>query len=72
MLRLLRLTSFRRGVMGGSRAWTIVATVLFGVRLLKKIAGSEPEVVHTSRLRPGESLVIRHDLPKRSARRARP
>lgn len=66
---LLR-TGFRRGLMGGSRAWTVVAAVLLGVRALRKLTGSEPEVVSTTKLRPGESLLVRHDQPAPSARRA--
>jgi hypothetical protein len=71
MLRFLLRTGVRRGLLGGSRAWTAVAGVAFGLRVLRKITGSEPEVVHTSRLHPGESLVVRHDHPSRPARRRR-
>ena len=71
MLRFLLRTGVRRGLLGGSRVWTTIAGVAFGMRMLKKITGSEPEIVHTSRLRPGESLVVRHELPARSHRRRR-
>lgn len=71
MLRFLLRTGARRGLLGGSRVWTTIAAVAFGVRMLKKITASVPEVVHTSRLRPGESLVVRHELPARSHRRRR-
>ncbi len=69
MLGFLLRTGVRRGLLGGSRAWTVVAAGIFGLRVLKKVTGSEPEVVHTTRLRPGESLVVSHDRPSRSARR---
>ncbi|MEO7836305.1 MAG: hypothetical protein ABIS21_01535 [Acidimicrobiales bacterium] len=71
MLRFLLRTGFRRGLLGGSRGWTAVGAVALGLRVLKKITGSEPEIVHATTLRPGESLVVRHDDPSRSARRRR-
>ncbi len=71
MLRFLLRTGVRRGLLGGSRGWTAVAGVVFGLRVLRKLTGSEPEVVHTTRLRSGEALLVRHDPPPRSGRRRR-
>ncbi len=71
MLRFLLRTGVRRGFFGGSRVWSAVAGVALGVRVLRKITGGEPELVHTSKLRPGESLVVQHELPARSNRRRR-
>jgi hypothetical protein len=47
-----------KGLLGGSRPWLIVWLVLFGVRILRKITGSAPEVVYSERLEEGETLVI--------------
>lgn len=71
MLGFLLRTGVRRGLLGGSRAWTAVAGVLLGVRVLRKLTGSEPEVVHTTRLRAGEALLVRHGEPSRGHRRRR-
>lgn len=71
MLRFLLRTGVRRGFLGGSRVWSSVAAVALGVRVLKKITGGEPELVHTTKLRPGETLVVRHERPIRSNRRRR-
>ena len=49
-----------KGLLGGSRGWTILWAVLFGRRILKRLAGDAPEVVYSEELRPGEALVIRH------------
>ena len=49
-----------KGLLGGSKGWTILWAVLFGKRVLKRLAGNEPEVVYSEELRPGEALVIRH------------
>lgn len=51
-------TGLRRGLLGGSRVWTVVAVSVAGVRLLKKLAGGQPEVVFRRALRPGEALVV--------------
>lgn len=71
MLRFLLRTGVRRGLLGGSRVWSTVAGIALGVRVLKKITGGEPELVHTTKLRPGESLVVRHERDSRSNRRRR-
>jgi hypothetical protein len=47
-----------RGLLGGSRPWTILWGVLAARRLLKRLLRDEPEVVFSEELRPGESLVI--------------
>ncbi len=61
-------TALRRGVMGGSSFWTVVATLAVARRLLRKLTRSEPEVVYREALRPGESLVISHDRRARVVR----
>lgn len=71
MLRFLLRTGVRRGLFGGSRTWTTVAGVLFGVKMLKRLTGGEPELVHSTKLRPGESLVVRHERQPRSSHRRR-
>ena len=60
MLGFLLRQGFRRGVLQGSRPWLVVGGVALGLRLLRKIAGGEPEVVYSEKLAPGESLVIAH------------
>ena len=51
---------FTKGVLGGRRPWFIVFGIAAGVRLLRKIAGSETQVVYSEPLKPGETLVIAH------------
>jgi len=48
-----------RGVVGGSRGWTIVWAVLIGGRMLRRVVRDEEKVVYRSKLLAGESLVIR-------------
>lgn len=56
----LRRTAVSRGVLGGNRFWLVVAIVIYGRRLLKKLAGDGPELVFSERLEPGQSLLISH------------
>ena len=53
-------TAVRRGLFGGSRAWMTVFAILGIRRIVRRLAGSEPEVVFTSDLKPGEAFVITH------------
>ena len=47
-----------RGLVGGSRPWTILWGVLFARRMLKRFMKDEPEILYRTELKPGESLVI--------------
>lgn len=67
MLRFLMRYGTTRGLLGGSRAWTVVAVLGWSLRLLRRNRGSEPKVVLSEVLHPGEILEIRH-LPEPSTR----
>lgn len=72
MLRYLYRHGQLRGLFGGSKGWTVVWAVIFGARMFKKATTREPEVVYSEVLRPGETVVLRHDdqpAPKRRAGR---
>jgi hypothetical protein len=69
LLRRLRSTGMRRGVLGGNRVWTIVwltafAILRWGIR--------REEVVYSESLPPGARLTITHEEPpgKHKGRRA--
>lgn len=64
-------TAWRRGVLGGDRAWLGIG---LGVMLLRRIRRREEDVVLTERLGKGQSLLISHGPPpptRRARRRAR-
>ena len=63
MLTYLRRRAQLRGVVGGSRGWTILWAVLLGGRLLRRLTRDDPKVIFTRKLLPGEALVIRSDEP---------
>ncbi|MGI9118665.1 MAG: hypothetical protein ACR2G7_00770 [Acidimicrobiales bacterium] len=70
MLRYLYRRGQVRGLLGGSKGWTVLWATIFGARMLKKATTREPKVVYSEVLGPGESLVIRHeDQPDRERRR---
>jgi hypothetical protein len=61
MERLLKAAlrnGISKGFLGGSRPWLIIGGIAAGWRVLRKIAGSEPIVVFSEELRPGEAFVI--------------
>jgi hypothetical protein len=47
-----------RGLVGGSRPWTILWAVLATRRLLKRLLRDDGEVVYREELEPGETIVI--------------
>ena len=57
-MRWLRRRAMLRGPFGGSKQWTLVWAVLFGLRLIRRVTHREPQVVFCEELRPGESLLI--------------
>ena len=59
MLKSLVRVGFARGI-GGSRAWLTVGVVAGGLRMLRRIAKREADVVYLEELRPGQSVVIQH------------
>ncbi len=64
-LRFLSRIGISRGIMGGSRAWTIIAAFTVAVRLGKRVFGGTPETVYSETLRSGDCLVISHDRDAR-------
>lgn len=59
MLKNLVRIGFARGI-GGSRAWLTLGVVAGGLRLLRRMAKREADVVYCEELRPGQSMVIQH------------
>ena len=60
-LGYVRRQAVVRGVLGGQRAWLVLGGLAWGVRLLRRVAGTRRlRPVLTEELRPGESLVVSH------------
>lgn len=65
LFETIRVKSFRKGLLGGSRVWTAVFVARFlGRRLARVMKKGDMPVKHSERLAPGESLLIRHVDPE--------
>jgi hypothetical protein len=60
VLRTLTRLGMRRGLLGGSRPWTMVLLVAGGLRVLQRLAEGK-EVVFSEKLDPGTTLLITND-----------
>jgi hypothetical protein len=58
LLRFISRAGIFRGFLGGSRAWSVVASVALGLRLLRRFVGAAPETAYSEELGPGDCLVI--------------
>jgi hypothetical protein len=58
--RYLLRNGIRKGFLGGSRPWLVVAGVAAGWKVLQKLAGNDEKVVLSEVLQPGETMVIAH------------
>ena len=59
MLKTLVRVGFARGI-GGSRGWLALGVIAGGLRLLRRMAKREADVVYLEELHPGQSVVIQH------------
>ena len=56
-LRRLSTAGFRRG-MSGSRGWLIVGIVIGGVRMLRRMARADEEILYRAAIRPGDVFEV--------------
>ena len=71
---LIRSRAISRGIFGSDPFWRAVAIIIFGRRLLKRIAGKNEEYLGTERLTAGQLVQIEAIAPparrdRRGARR---
>ena len=57
LLRRAMRAGFRRG-MSGSQAWLVLGIGALGVRTLRRLARSEPEVVYRTEVRVGDRFEV--------------
>lgn len=57
LLRRLMRTGFRRG-MSGSQGWLVLAISALGIRAIRRMARSEPEVLYRTEVHPGDRFEI--------------
>lgn len=68
---IIRRKSINKGLLGDDRLWRTIFFVIFGRRVLRKVMGSEPELLSVEKLKPNESLVIETVHPKRIVRKGK-
>lgn len=66
--RLLRAQGMRRGVLGGSRAWTVLWALVVSARIVRRLTADKPKVLLAETLAPGEVLVISNEHRSDTAR----
>lgn len=71
MVRFLLRRGLRKGLLGGSRLWTVLGTLGLAMRLFRKLTRNEPEVAFCEPLAPGQRLLISHDRGARVVLRRR-
>jgi hypothetical protein len=60
LLRYLQARGVQRGFRGSSRAWFWIAVGAWAFRRVRRVVGSEPEVVFRGELKPGQAIRIDH------------
>ena len=60
LLGFLQARGVQRGVFGTSRAWFWVAVSAWVLRRIRKVVGSEPELVYRGEIKPGQAIQIDH------------
>jgi len=60
LLGFLQSRGVQRGVFGTSRAWFWVAVSAWVLRRIRKVVGSEPELVYRGEIKPGQAIQIDH------------
>ena len=57
LLRRLTAQGLRRGF-GGSRAWVVAGVIAVGMRLLRRMAHPQPEVLYRTKVTAGDVFEI--------------
>jgi hypothetical protein len=48
-----------KGLLGGSKAWSVLWGLLFARRILRRFLRDEPEILFRKKLGPNETIVVR-------------
>jgi hypothetical protein len=60
LLGFLQRRGVQRGILGNSRSWFWIAIAAWVLRRLRRVVGSEPELVFRGELKPGQAIRIDH------------
>ena len=65
---MARRRAITDGVLGGNRRWLVLGGLAWALRAYTYASRREPEVVYRTELKPGETLVLERQAPKKSRR----
>ena len=68
MLPMARRRAITEGVFGGNRRWLVLGGLAWALRAYQYASSREPEVVYRAEIRPGETLVLERQEPKKTKR----
>jgi hypothetical protein len=71
MLPMARRRAITDGVLGGNKRWLLLGGLAWALRAYQTASTREPEVVYRAELKPGETLVLARQEPKKPKRRRR-
>lgn len=60
LLGFLQTRGVQRGIFGTSRAWFWIAIGAWVLRRVRRVVGSEPELVFRGEIKPGQAIRIDH------------
>lgn len=60
---IIRRNAMRKGVLGPSTLWKVVAVYVFGRRTLKKMFGRQPEILAKRRIGVGHVMTVAAAVP---------
>lgn len=66
-----RRKSINKGLLGDDGLWRVVFFVIYGRRLLRKLMGSEPQLLSVEKLEPNQTLIVETVHPKRIIRKGK-
>ncbi len=58
LVRTVRRTGVRKGILGGNRGWLAVAVATWGWTKLKQVSERQAEVVLSEELKPGQRIIV--------------
>lgn len=69
---IVRRSAMRKGLLGPSKVWKVIAFAVFGVDVFRRLFGSPPKVVGRSMIDAGHLLSVAVTVPlsRKEARRA--
>ena len=68
ILPMARRRAITDGVFGGNRRWLVLGGLAWALRAYQYASSRQPEVVYRAEIRPGETLVLARQEPKKARR----